>query len=285
MPGGYCGGPTAAAILAGDKIGVLTQWNNSDGSYRPGLMQINSDGTPDNTAFGSSFAIRMPNPDTTKVSWRTGGRLLIDASGNWLISGTKCDGGWNSTPEVSACTSVVGRITPTGAWDTTFGSGGYSNFTFGTTQNPPQEQYFFGLAFDASHNIIATGWDENYAHATLAKFSGTNGLADTSFGTSGRLSQTIVSGASAQEAQEATVDEDGNILMAGYANSGGSLAVNARFSATGAIDTTYGTSGIHTTSTSGIDPRLVLQPDGRLVIISAQPRTGGSDVAAWRFWP
>ena len=40
-----------------------------------------------------------------------------------------------------------------------------------------------------------------------------------------------------------------------------------------------------TTATAGIDPRLVLQPDGRLVIISAAARTGGSDVAAWRFWP
>ena len=52
--GGYCGEVKDVAILSGDKIQVLTYWNDSDGSQRPLLAQLNSDGSADTT--------RVPRP-------------------------------------------------------------------------------------------------------------------------------------------------------------------------------------------------------------------------------
>lgn len=289
-PGGYCGAATAGRVITGDKIMSIAVWNNPDGSERPLLMMAKSDGTRDDTAFsaGTSYALRMPNPSSTKPTW-VSSDLIVDSAGRFVVGGYKCEGGWNN--QHTSCESVVGRFNAAGAWDTTFGVAaanglGYSALAFGTTDNPPKEQSFHGLAVDPSDNIIAVGWSEGYTTGTIAKFLGTTGAVDTSFGTSGRVTPTLVNGATIQELTDVEIDSEGRLVLTGYAVSGSPLVVTTRYSANGVLDSTYGTNGIQTVPAAALDPKGALQPDGRLIVIGAYPRSGnGSDAAVWRFWP
>lgn len=289
-PGGYCGAVASGRVITGDKILSISVWNNPDGSERPLVMMTKSDGTPDDTAFsgGTSFALRMANPSTTKPTW-VPSELVVDSMGRFVVGGYKCEGGWNN--QHTSCESVVGRFNAAGTWDTTFGVAaanglGYSALTFGTTGNPPEEQSFYGVAVDDNDNIIAVGWSEGYANGTIAKFLGTTGAVDTSFGTSGRVTPTLVNGATIQELTDVEIDSEGRLVLTGYAVSGSPLVVTTRYSANGVLDTSYGTNGIQTAPAAALDPKGALQPDGRLIVIGAYPRSGnGSDAAVWRFWP
>jgi uncharacterized delta-60 repeat protein len=287
-PGGYCGTPIDLVVLPGDKIATLSVWNNPDTSQRVMLTQLNSDGTPDNNAFpGSGYTIRMPNPDTTKPTF-AGFKLLVDDQGRFVTAGYRCEGGWNAA--LSACTSAVGRITPAGAWDTTFGTGGaghlgYSELVFGATTTPSLVQAFESFAIDHAGNIVVAGNNDGYTTATLARFT-TTGAIDTSFGTSGRLTPSLVAGGTSQQLDEITFDDDGEIVAAGYVNSGGGLVATTRYSADGVIDASFGAGGVGTAPAAGLQPRMLVQPDGRIVVLGANPRgTGGADLALWRFWP
>jgi uncharacterized delta-60 repeat protein len=280
-PGGFCGATTSLAILPNDKLLVAGNWNNPDTSQRLLLAQFNKDGSPDNTAFAGSFAVRMPNPDSGKQTLISN-HLLVDAQGRYVVAGVKCDGGWNAS--LSACESVVGRITATGAWDTTFNTTGYSALTFGTTTNAPQG--FSSIRFDANGDIIAVGYDEGYTTGTIARFLASNGAVDNTFATSGRTTPTLVAGGTVQELDDLAIDAQGRIVISGYAVNGGPLIVATRYNANGTIDTTYGTGGVQTAPAGGLQTQALLQADGRFVVAGTYPRTGGgTDVALWRFWP
>ena len=288
-PFGFCGDPEDVAILTGDQILTMSFWNNpgADDSQRPLLAQLNSNGTANATAFSSGYSVRLPNPDApaiTKPTWIPE-HILVDGQGNYLISGAKCEGGYDGN--YSACESTIGRVTPAGAWDTTFGTGGlgYSALTFGTTTGSTNLQGFDGMALDASGNIVTVGWDEGYTTATIARFTST-GMVDTTFASSGRASPVLVAGGTVQELDEVAIDGQGRILGIGYAVDGGSLIAVTRYSTSGQLDTTYGTSGVTTAPSAGLSPRGKLQSDDRLIVVGSYPRAGGgSDVAIWRFWP
>src|SRR5262249_31518998 len=157
--------------------------------------------------------------------------------------------------------------------DTTFGSGGgghlgYSELTFGTTGNAPTEQFFDAIAIDRAGNLIAVGSNDGNTTATLARFTST-GAVDTGFGTSGRVAPTLVPGGISQELTEVALDGDGQLVAAGYVNSGGSLIAVTRYSADGIIDADFGTAGVGTTPAAGLEPRMLVQPDGRIVALGA----------------
>jgi uncharacterized delta-60 repeat protein len=276
------------SIIDGDKLVLQGFWNNPDHSQRPVLVQLQSNGIPDAAAFASGYSLRLPNPDTTKPVVRASA-FSADGHGGYLVAGQKCEGGFDVA--YSACESIVGRVTATGTWDTTFGTAGagglgYSALVFGTTQDPALAQLFFASARDASGNLVAVGNNEGLTTGTVARFLGTTGAIDTAFGTSGRITPVLVSGATAQQFNDVVIDEDGQITAVGTANSGGPLVVVARYTATGAPDTSYGTAGVGTTTAAAHSPRALLQADGRLIVAGAMPRgASGVDVVAWRFWP
>ncbi|HTL32051.1 MAG TPA: hypothetical protein VL326_02935 [Kofleriaceae bacterium] len=289
-PGGYCGSMTGITSIAGDKVVALGTWNIADTSQRPVLMQFNSDGTQDSAAFGGAFYVKLGNPDLTnaKQTWISY-RITHDSAGRLLLAGLKCNGGWNAA--YSACESVIGRVTAAGAWDTTFGTAvggnhGYSSLTFGTTASAPQG--FQGLLLDSAGNIFTSGWSEDYTTATLAKWSGTDGAIDTTFGTSGRVSPVLVTGGTVQELNDLALDSTGRIVGLGYAVSGGPLVVTTRYSATGTIDSGFATAGVATAMAAGVSPYGAIATDGRIIVVGGTPRGGsnpGTDLAVWRVWP
>jgi uncharacterized delta-60 repeat protein len=287
-PGGGCGTTTSLAVIAGDKLVVLGTWNYPDSSQRPILVQLNSDGTVDSTAFASGFAVRFPNPGTTKPSWLAQ-RIVVDSMGRYLVSGVRCEGG--VTVAYSACESAIGRITALGAWDTTWGTAGagnlgYSALTFGTTSSTPVPQGFKGIAFDASGNVLVAGWSEDYATGTLARFLAATGAPDPSFGTSGGVAPTLVAGSTLQRLNDVALDAQGRVVAMGYAVSGNPHAVATRYSPSGIADNTFGAMGVTSAAADYLNTTGLLQLDDRILVVGATPRgSTGGDVAVWRFWP
>ena len=286
---GYCGDANAVAILPNDKILVASTWNDPDGSQRPLLLQLASDGSPDTTAFGSSSSVRLGNPDSGKPTWQVGREIAVDAAGHIYLPGHKCEGGWNAT--YSACESVIGRVTPSGAWDTTWGTAGtgnkgYSALTFGTTSNQSLIQSFWVMKLDASGNLVVGGYNEGYTTAVLARFLASTGAVDTTFGNSGRVTPVLVQGGQYQEINDVVVESTGNVVGVGYSVSGGSLVATTRYSPAGVLDSGYGTGGVQTTPEAAINVSALLQPDDRLLVVGGSVRgSGGTDLAVWRYWP
>jgi uncharacterized delta-60 repeat protein len=286
-PGGFFGRTEGMAILAGDKIEIVGFWNNPDTSQLPILIQLNDDGSRDTTAFGGTYVLRMPNPDTTKPVLAPY-ELVVDHHGNFVMPGFRCDGSFNSSSNYTNCESLVARITPAGAWDVTFGptSLGYSSLVFGTTPVPNfAVQAFYGIAIDSTDHVVAAGWTESATAGAIARFDD-SGALDTSFAGSGRITPAFVPGAASQSMSDVVIDSAGRIVVVGTASNGGALLVTARVSAAGVIDQSYGDHGVTAVPTLGVTPRAVLQADGRLVASGAFARTGGgNDLALWRFWP
>ncbi len=166
-----CGYAMSLAVIAGDKLVMLGFYNLPNESQHPTLLQLKSDGTPDTTAFGTSASIVLPLPGPKTVYYPY--RLLVDDQGRYLLVGSYCNGG-SASNAYTGCESVIGRVTPTGAWDTTFGTAGtrhlgYSTLAFGTSAGATLNYQGFGSAVvDAGGNIVTVGWSENYAAGTIA---------------------------------------------------------------------------------------------------------------------
>jgi uncharacterized delta-60 repeat protein len=279
--GGFCGTPVGQIVFGGNSIVVAAYWNNPDTSQLPLLFALNDDGTPMSRWLGAGNVDKLPNPAGTAKPVFLPQSVAIDQLGRFVLPGLRCDGGWNTT--YSNCESTIGVVKSDGTWATTFGpsSQGFTSLTFGNQAGDTQRF----MAVDPNY-YVAVGFAVGGTQATLAKFT-MDGAVDTTFGTSGRITPTLVGGATSQSLDDIAIEQpvDGQRIYAiGDANSGGSLVVATRYSITGVLDTTYGTNGVATTP--GVAEKGLLTPDGRLVVVGYVSRVGGGyDVALWRFWP
>ena len=123
------------------------------------------------------------------------------------------------------------RYTANGKLDTTFGANGYVSLAVGG-----QDTFPYGIAVDADNNIVVAASNEDTGEMALVRFTANGGL-DGTFGSGG-----VVTGSFASSANAVAIDGDGNIVIAGVAANYENLVV-ARFLPTGALDTTFGSSG------------------------------------------
>lgn len=173
----------------------------------------------------------------------------------------------------------VARLKPNGSNDSTFGSGG--GFVFGGAYDDVAND----LTLDANQNILVAGTtrsspsNQNIAVARITP----TGTLDTTFGTGGIAS--FDNAGKADEAAAILVDGNGRILVTG--KSGGGMAV-ARFTASGAPDTSFGTHGVvldnHGMRTMGTD--LILDADDNILITGVDMESVATyRMALWRFDP
>jgi uncharacterized delta-60 repeat protein len=155
-----------------------------------------------------------------------------------------------------------------GSLDPTFASGGI--FISPTVQGTAN-----AVAIQSDGKIVVAGGDiaaGNFA-ATLIRLN-TNGTLDTTFGTNG-VATLFTTGAFFAMAIQA----NGEIVVAGSAGPGtsNSYVELARFQTNGTLDTTFGTSGITTTtaipftSYSNATGALALQANGEIVLAASSP--------------
>ncbi len=117
----------------------------------------------------------------------------------------------------------------------------------------------------------------------------TDGSLDTAFGNGGMAAIRIGDGDAYVRA--VTLQPDGKIVVAGDANTGPATGFDfaaARFLANGSPDTDFGTGGKVTTSVSSGDEigyDVVIQPDGKIVVVGATGADNQRDMALVRYTP
>jgi uncharacterized delta-60 repeat protein len=226
------------------------------------------------------FAVARYNPDgSLDASFGTGGKVTTDFAGNddepnavtLQPDGKIVLAGFTGVPaDPGSYDIALARYNVDGSLDASFGAHGKVVTDFAGGKDGA-----FDILVQSHGRLLVAGSatrSPTGADFALARYN-PNGSLDPSFGTSGKTT-TDLTGADDQ-ADCVVIQNDGKILAAGGAgvvrNASGAYAL-ARFTADGALDTSFGTSGTVTTElTDGHDEvfGLALQRDGRIVAAGA----------------
>jgi uncharacterized delta-60 repeat protein len=222
---------------------------------------------------GTSFAIGLFNTsgilDTSFNSTGTNTTLIgngcaahsvvIDSSGNYVTTGVAIISG---TP-VTALVRYLSSGTP----DNSFGTSGVVTTQIGDRSDG------YGLALQSDGQIVVGGFasvlgNTNFA---VARYNSADGSLDTSFNSSGPLPGTVTTAIGSDDiAYALAIDSSGNIIAAGISNNAFALV---RYLPDGSLDTSFGSSGIVTTSITGTSSSringMVIQSNGQIVVVGS----------------
>jgi uncharacterized delta-60 repeat protein len=218
------------------------------------IVRYNSNGSLDNT-FGKKGVVSTIIGQASKalsldVETVNGVPKIVVAGDVWTTSGA----------------GVVGlaRYNLDGSLDTSFGSGGEVVTNISTDVS-------FGLAslVQADGKIVVAGNTTipGSREFAVARFN-TDGSLDATFG-SGGVVYTAITGAygSSAEAIAVALQSNGDIVAGGA--TGGYEWALARYVPNGALDPSFGPSGIVLTPEYGLVHGLAIQPDGRIIAAGA----------------
>lgn len=199
------------------------------------LMRFNTNGTLD-TTFNTTGIVQLLiglRSGATSVAIQTDGKILIGGSS---------DTGY-----------VVARYGTTGTIDATFGTSGIATIALGSNQS------LNTLRLQSTGKIVVAGVVGT--SLSMSRFN-TDGSLDTAFGTSGTTTLTL---GSYQYATSIAIQSDDKIIVVGSADS---QVLVARYSAAGALDTSFATSGvvIFAPQLAAAAQSVVLQSDQKIVM-------------------
>jgi uncharacterized delta-60 repeat protein len=215
------------------------------------IARFNSDGTLD-TTFGSSGIVIQPIVSANDH----GNSFAIQPDGKILLSGF-CRNGSNED-------FCIERFNSDGTLDTTFGSRGKVIQSIGSSDD--KGKY---LAIQPDGKILLGGYCRIGGNRDfcIARFN-SDGTLDTTFGSSGKVIQSIDS--SNDYGYSLAIQPDGKILLGGSCNNGGDVDFCiARFKSDGTLDKTFGRSGIVILPIGSSDDEgksLAIQPDGKILL-------------------
>ncbi len=157
---------------------------------------------------------------------------------------------------------VVPALAAPGDLDPTFGGSGY--VVTGATGS----QEFTGVVQQPDGKLVAVGYDTGAGRDFAVVRYNTSGTLDGTFGTGGKVVTSFGSGNDIANA--VALQADGNIVAAGSATYGATtvIAVARYLSPTGALDPSFGTGGLVTTTigTSATANAVAIQADGKIVV-------------------
>lgn len=230
-----------------------------------GVVRYRPDGTLDPT-FGNG-GIARPNlgPDSRFPS-----DLALDSNGRIIVVGNVSSGG-------SSDVSII-RLTSSGSLDNSFGTNGDTRVDVNT------EDGGNAVAIQSTGKIVVAGitYVQSVSRALLLRLN-TDGTLDTSFGTNGIVvDQNNVN----EDIRALVVDSSDRILVGGYELNGAQEDfLVARFTASGAVDNSFGSGGRTTVAfgqLSTIAKSLLLQPDGRIVVLGSTANSTPNSLALTR---
>jgi len=166
---------------------------------------------------------------------------------------------------------VVARLRSNGALDPDFGGGGKVTLPGGGSAN--------AVLVAPDRKIVVAGNAAGSQMMSVTRLN-PNGSLDATFDADGTA--TIDVGSMADLANDAVLQPDGRIVVAGYSQGDEDVAV-ARLNTDGSLDATFSTDGKATVDFGGIATfgnAVALQPNGRIVV--AGQRTGNDDFAVAR---
>lgn len=253
----------AMAVQSDGKI-VVAGWAGKTPSdtFTSAVVRLDSSGNPD-TSFGSGGVtlINYLGHVISAMTLQGDGKIVVVASGGPYAAG------W------------VGRLNTNGSLDTSFNGDGFYLLSF---SSPPStlKTTLTAVAVQSSGKILVGGDNQNdFAIARLT----TSGDLDTSFGKKGYAIEGIAAGIDG--IYGLAVASDDSIVAAGrgYAATGADFSnmAFARFSANGALDTSFGSSGKVLLDMHGFYDQATavrIQTDGKIVFAGrASTSTGDSN--------
>lgn len=240
--------PTSLAIQSDGKIVAAGHTQNIDFA----LVRYKTDGTPD-TTFGVGGVVTTNFPIGTSGGVDVANDVIIQSDGKIVAAGR------------SAGRFGVARYNTNGSLDTSFGVGGVVSTVVG--MDPFMAAYAVVQQPDGKLLVGGTGYndvDSHYAYA-LVRYN-SDGSLDTDFGTSGIVK---IDFGDASTGNDLVLRSDGKIVMVGDGSNGtNGLGVSlVQFNADGSVDTTFGSGGIVHTAAGTRATDVVLQPDGKLIVL------------------
>ena len=181
---------------------------------------------------GGVFTTNFAQTDSTMAT-----AVAIQSDGKIVVGG--------STPGGAA----LARLNANGTLDSSFGSGGIVNNSFGNILG-----VVFGVAIQPDGKIVAAA--AGFAGGSVGRFN-SDGSVDSSFGTGGfAVSKSLDSGPGILSAL--ALQADGKILVTG-------AGLIGRYTTDGQLDASFGSSGI-AALTSPIATAMALQSDGKILV-------------------
>lgn len=175
---------------------------------------------------------------------------------------------------------ALARFTTTGVLDATFGTGGKVTTPIGAGSDGAN-----AVVIQPDGKILVAGYSDNGGQNVFAlvRYLG-NGALDTAFGAGGKATTVVGSDATGYGA---ALQNDGRILVAGYANNGANddFAL-VRYKADGTLDTAFGVAGKAVAAIgAGHDDgsALAVQADGKIVVVGNSSNGANPDFALARF--
>jgi uncharacterized delta-60 repeat protein len=199
-------------------------------------------------------------------------KVLVQPDQKVLTVGMSFDATFTSTARVL-------RYLPDGSPDTGFGTNGMFTFTLDFEAN------LYAAALSNDGKIILAGSTTDYqTYRMLLIRLNADGTLDDTFGDGGVVEQAVTESVNFGEdkAFDLTVDATGNILVCGTSFSTANVdrPVVVRFTAAGALDTSFGTNGVATIPVGEYASDfkgIAVQPDGRIVAVG----TYGNGLLWW----
>jgi len=234
-------------VAAGYSVIDLDTYENSFS-----LARYNTDGSLD-TSFDGDGRVVTTFGDTNSAV-----RAVAARNDGKIVAAGDCWGESYSFQRIA-----IVRYNANGSLDTSFGTGGLVCVSSGKTYAS-----IYGMALQADGKIVLAGWTANAGdpNSFLLTRYNANGTLDTTFGASG-VTLTAFSTHDA-EINGIVLQSDGKILAAGTEQYNNDFII-ARYTVTGALDTTFGGGDGFTITDFGVDGSatgITLQPDGKAVV-------------------
>lgn len=226
------------------------------------------------TAFNGTGIVQTPLPSGQADAYA----IAVDAS-NRVIAGGYDYGGAGTYP------STVIRYTSAGALDTAFAGTGIVQTDLSATVGDA----FYSVIVQPDGKIVAAGYANvaagSDALAVVRYLS--NGSLDASFGTGGIVLIDVTAGP--DSLRSVTLQPDGKIVAAGTADAGSASSdmVVVRLHPGGALDTSFGGTGVVRIDISGFTDygsRVLLQSDGAILVAGTASNGANNDAAIVRLY-
>jgi uncharacterized delta-60 repeat protein len=238
------------------------------------VIRYNADGTFDRT-FGGGKGANAGQVGTGLNS--VGAQVILQADGKIVVAGA-------SAPRKTRNYDLtLVRYNTDGTLDTTYGTGGKVIQHFASSLSLDLERDTIHLAVDPGTGKIVAMVDLDASPQTLVRFN-TDGRLDTSFAGGAGYESLSSPYSPYLNLHAVAIQPDGRIVLVGTVggtSTAGDLALE-RYSASGALDTTFGSGGFVVDSLPGNEfgLSLILQPDGKIVVAGTQ---GGYNFLVARF--
>jgi uncharacterized delta-60 repeat protein len=246
------------------------------------------------TAGGPAWNIeQLKVDDLAPAVWGTAGGATYNATGTIQDRGEAIarapDGSFYTAGRIGTNGGdfAVRKYTAAGALDTTWGTSGMVSWNSSGTL----ADYANSIVIDEIGNVYAGGLSDDLGNTNwiVRKYTPTGAL-DTTWGTSGSLTYDAGGASSTDRVYNLALDADRNLYLVGTsytAVTGQDLRVEKHLPS-GALDTTWGTSGAITYTTAGGNADLyagiIVWPD-RSIAVCGQQQTGGLDWTIRKYTP